>query len=842
MSDFFGYNPQEAQLPQAIGTPFERMIKGFKRGGLDLAGGKGQERKERYRAKKQASVQREQKIRAKQKSRIRAGFETALKKFSGLTSVDDFVERFGTLDDTEIKNLLRESRKDDTYPQIKAFNNNVALASDMKNLDDLTFKAFSGKSPEYKKGLLKLVPYSVMKDFKPKEGNVPAEGVDKIVKFLKKFSIDESSIRTYIENIDTKTRGRVLADDIAKKTKEKLGEKRGEIIAKEGEIGVSEAERQEAQTRRQTKLAETKSKRQELKTEEKRVEEAKVERERFRKQKILPERGQQKARERDIEQLEQNISGYEAQIEQARQVEQANEIEQQRVDALNLARSDAIVAAQTGLNLQEQKARALSEQLNIEKRQGFVKDFKFRVADVRRERGLIPRKRQVLAEARGKPLAQGQFQEVPDIKPAERQIEKDRRQVEQKTKQIESIKKRIADREAQLNSIDISDTNKLQIQNEIKNLQSDASKAQGDIAKLQNQINKQQAELGGLQKELPQLSRKGISEEIETVRQKGQFPAGFSVEEQLYDTIAEYSKRANLVSVGFEDVKTPTAGERATFRGEEIPARQSLFFSPKQAGLVKVGDIKGAFQGTQPIASTFTNLDFGTLEADDPKLVMRGKDLYNYDPNLMGVPGGYRIGGNAATQYAELQQVVDVLPVGEGLFTASHARGVGYDMNVGAGSGVRVKTVIDPYLSAIETEGGEERLQQNPTAPNPLGQIPKPRQTEPIPFMRKSKVNVSSSGAYELQPNPLQLEERINVKPAQTFTTDRGIGGYSPTPVAFGSFMGQPQPTFASPFAGNIDAKELVESYTGTDIEQESLRRARPIYPTLQQQVRIKQG
>jgi len=793
------------------------------------------------------------------------------------SSNDKFIETFSKITDADAKRLLSESRKDDAPQFLKDFNDRV---NSVANTDNITFKSFQGKSQEYREGLKKLVPYSLMKDFKPTQGQKKAEGGAKIAKFLNKFSISEKSIKKYIKDTNTDERASLIIADLIRPLKGEIKTRKEDIKKRETNVEQSESEKI--------------TRRAELEAEKKRLAQAETEQKKL-DQAFKAQRGQVPPAQKALQQQQAVVSGYEAQIQANRQaiaekeaedlriqgLEQSNieraglraELQGQRtsLEGLKAKQSTAqkeIIRLAKQLNLNEkdvkdvkllktrlsknigdkidkinqsilnnpqnspeaiaQLKQSRKERTALRERLPYVSDILDKIGVLQGERKGIPTQIaplvQSIKQIEKKPLQDLPVERrdvfIPSASEAQQNIEIAKNTLRRRELAVEKKEKTAQRTKDKLDNLNLSPVRRQELQNKLSNLGNEIKKGNEDIQKFKQDLQTRIKE-GGKEARQKLFPDEGKPE----IRGQG-FPLGFSMEEQLFNSISEYTKKADLVGAAFSQVKDPTALDRLGFRGTPptgLTPSPTMFFD--KSGKRELTNITPALQGLAPIGT------LGQIEPDDPVLLTVGRDLYNYDTTLLGQPGGYGVSTKySGRQKAENLDVVDVLPVGEGKFLAGHKGGLGVDMNLlGYGEKLlRTKSIADPYLTATETVGGVERLKQSP------------KQSELVPFLRKDKQAISASGAYNITPSTEQFEEGIQFKQATKFGTSTAGFNFNPKPIGtIGSGQGF-STQFANPAGTVFSAKEAVVRYSGTDIDRETLRRSKKIFPTLKQDVRLK--
>lgn len=829
------------------------------------------------RAKEQRAEGRE-KTRQQRETRV-GRIETILQGINFGGSDSDFIESYNSLSTEDAKILLISSRKANPPQVLKDFNDKV---NSVANIDNITFKSFQGKSQEYREGLKKLVPYSIMKDFKPGRGDTRAEGVVKLTKFLKKFSISETSVKKYIKDTTTDERAKLIFADLIRPLKKDVKTRREDIKTKETDVGQRESEKI-------TRKAE-------LETEKKRLAEARVEQKKL-DQALSAQRGQVPPAQKAFQQQQAVVSGYEAQIQANRQATAEKEAEDLRIQGLeqsNIERAGLraelqgqrtsleglkakqgqsqreIIRLAKQLNLQEkdvkdvgilktrftkriedsinkinqsiinnpqdspeataQLRQSRKERIALRERLSNVSDILDKIGVLQGEKKDIPGQIaplvQSIKQIEKKPLQDLPVERrdvfIPSASEAEQNIAKAKESLRRRELAVEKKEKTAQRTKDKLDNLNLSPARRQELQNKLSNLGNDIKKGNEEIQKFRQDLQTRIKEGG------EEARQKLFPDEADPTKRGQGFPLGFSMEEQLYNSISEYTKKADLVGAAFSQVRDPTPAERGLtgFRGSpytNLTPSPTLFFD--KSGKRELTNITPALQGSAPIGT------LGQIEPDDPVLLTVGRDLYNYDTTLLGQPGGYGVftkyGGR---QKAENLDVVDVLPVGEGKFLAGHKGRLGVDMNLlGYGEQLlRTKSIADPYLTATETVGGVERLKQSP------------KQTELVPFLRKDKEAISASGAYNITPSTEQFEAGIQFKQATKFGTSTSGFNFNPKPIgAYGSGPGF-KSQFQNPSGTVFSAKEAVVRYSGTDIDRETLRRSKKIFPTLKQEVRLK--
>lgn len=339
----------------------------------------------------------------------------------------------------------------------------------------------------------------------------------------------------------------------------------------------------------------------------------------------------------------------------------------------------------------------------------------------------------------------------------------------------------------------------------------------------------------------------------------GGFPQGFSVEEQVFNSLQNYTRRSGLVAGTFESMNPIDTATRQAIMKKPPPI--TTFTIPDKEKFITKGRIyeaRDALRGQIPIQVIDTKKNapqariLGQIDPDSPVVFTKGVDTMLYDPQSFPYRGSVKIPGVS---------VAEVKNVGSKTFVVAHQAGVGVDVNKISGvsrtnNEMRFKSAIDPLHLPIDPNSGRFKTV-------PYKQMQEQGLTRE-PFFQKGievpKVSASGSLTYEFKESERQFDPRVEIRRA----TDAQLGGDRMGKQQDAELIAERKPRSQFPTlsrnvynenvstvpafpvkgqAGKFQVPdEAIFKFQPAPISKEKLRSQRTIYPSLQQKIKLKGG
>jgi len=345
----------------------------------------------------------------------------------------------------------------------------------------------------------------------------------------------------------------------------------------------------------------------------------------------------------------------------------------------------------------------------------------------------------------------------------------------------------------------------------------------------------------------------------------GGFPQGFSVEEQVFNSLQNYTRRSGLVAGTFESMNLIDPITEAKIQKMK-PSLTGFTFPDREGTKSRIYQANDALKGQIPIQQRQRSVNAPSgqpvyqIDKDAPIVFTKGLETMRYDPSRF--TGGYSSSIPGIT-------VAEIKKVGSKDYIIAHQAGIGKDVNeikpgLRTQEEMRFKSAIDPLQLPIDPNSGRFR-----TTPlkyqEDLGLTREP-------FFQKGievpKVSASGSLSYEFKSSERQFDPRIEVLPAEKAQV--GKDRYGVSREAELTAEKRPRSEFLPPklkkttyglnlatvpgfpivgatggYVGSssfVVPDEAVFKYTPAPIDPQRLKTQKTIYPTVQQSIKFKGG
>ena len=345
----------------------------------------------------------------------------------------------------------------------------------------------------------------------------------------------------------------------------------------------------------------------------------------------------------------------------------------------------------------------------------------------------------------------------------------------------------------------------------------------------------------------------------------GGFPQGFSVEEQVFNSLQNYTRRSGLVAGTFESMNLIDPATEAEILKKKPPLT-GFTFPNREGTKSRIYQANDALKGQIPIQQRQRSINAPSgqpiyqIDKDAPIVFTKGLETMRYDPSRF--TGGYSSSIPGIT-------VAEIKKVGSKDYIIAHQAGIGKDVNeikpgLRTQQEMRFKSAIDPLQLPIDPNSG--RFKTTPLKyQEDLGLTREP-------FFQKGievpKVSASGSLSYEFKSSERQFDPRIEVLPAEKAQVGKDRYGVSreaeltaekrprsefPPPklkkTTFGlnlaTVPGFPIVGATGGYVGSssfVVPDEAVFKYTPAPIDPQRLKTQKTIYPTVQQSIKFKGG